>query len=181
VHFLMHTLQTEMLNTTEFCKVSMKTIQLKLIKVAARVKIMKTKVKIELPKEFYAKWVFEKCKLILEGKTQELILELDSSCKKVSKSKSLTIQKAIKYFTNHLQYMQYDQYLKKGYPIASGVVESACSQVVANRCELPGARWSINGAEAMLKIRSVTSSNLWDKYWDYTNLTFAPKLTRKTL
>ena len=114
------------------------------------------------------KWVFEKCKLILEGKTQELILELDTSCKKVSKSKSLAIQKATKYFTNHLPYMQYDQYLKKGYPIASGVVESACSQVVANRCELPGARWSINGAEAMLKIRSVTSSNLWDKYWDYT-------------
>lgn len=114
------------------------------------------------------KWVFEKCELILEGKTQELILELDTSCKKVSKSKSLAIQKAIKYFTNHLQYMQYDQYLKKGYPIASGVVESACSQVVANRCELPGARWSINGAEAMLKIRSVTSSNLWDEYWDYT-------------
>jgi len=114
------------------------------------------------------KWVFEKCKLILEGKTQELILELDISCKKVSKSKSLAIQKATKYFTNHLQYMKYDQYLKKGYPIASGVVESACSQVVANRCELPGARWSINGAEAMLKIRSVTASNLWDKYWDYT-------------
>jgi hypothetical protein len=60
-YVLIHTLQTEMLKTTEFCKVSMKTIQLKLIKVAARVKIMKTKVKIELPKEFYAKWVFEKC------------------------------------------------------------------------------------------------------------------------
>jgi len=114
------------------------------------------------------KWVFEKCKLILEGKTQKLISELDSSCKKASKSKSLAMQKAITYFTNHLQYMKYDQYLKKGYPIASGVVESACSQVVANRCELPGARWSIDGAEAMLKIRSVTSSNLWEKYWDYT-------------
>ena len=114
------------------------------------------------------KWVFKRCELILEGKVQKVITELNSSCKKVSKSKSLAIQKAITYFINHLQYMQYDQYLKKGYPVASGVVESACSQVVANRCELPGARWSITGAEAMLKIRSVTSSNLWDKYWDYT-------------
>jgi len=114
------------------------------------------------------KWVFKRCELILEGKVQELISELNLSAKKVSKSKFLAIQKVIIYFTNHLQYMQYDQYLKKGYPIASGVVESACSQVVANRCELPGARWSINGAEAILKIRSVTSSNLWDKYWDYT-------------
>jgi len=113
-------------------------------------------------------WVFEKCESILEGKVEDVILELKSSSLKVSKSKSLALLKTIKYFTNHLQYMKYDQYLKKGYPIASGVVESACSQVVANRCELPGARWSINGAEAMLKIRSVTSSNLWNEYWSYT-------------
>lgn len=66
-YVLIHTLQTEMLKTTEFCKVSMKTIQLKLIKVAARVKIMKTKVKIELPKEFYAKWVFEKCFIMFDA------------------------------------------------------------------------------------------------------------------
>lgn len=66
-YVLIHTLQTEVLKSTEFCKVSMKTIQLKLIKVAARVKIMKTKVKIELPKEFYAKWVFEKCFLMFDN------------------------------------------------------------------------------------------------------------------
>lgn len=65
-YVLIHALQTEMLKTTEFCKASMKTIQLKLIKVAARVKIMKTKVKIELPKEFYGKQVFEKCFVIFD-------------------------------------------------------------------------------------------------------------------
>ncbi|MCF6342186.1 MAG: IS1380 family transposase [Bacteroidales bacterium] len=65
-YVLIHTLQTEMLKTTEFCKASMKTIQLKLIKVAARVKIMKTKVKIELPKEFYGKRVFEKCFIMFD-------------------------------------------------------------------------------------------------------------------
>jgi len=59
-YVLIHTLQNEILKGTEFCKVTMKTIQLKLIKVAARVKIMKTKVKIELPVTFYSKWVFEK-------------------------------------------------------------------------------------------------------------------------
>jgi hypothetical protein len=37
-----------------------KTLQSKLIKVAARVKILKTKVQIELPIEFYSKWAFEK-------------------------------------------------------------------------------------------------------------------------
>jgi len=60
-YVLIHTLQTEVLKGTEYCKATMKTIQLKLIKVAAKVKILKTKVKIELPTQFYSKWIFEKC------------------------------------------------------------------------------------------------------------------------
>ena len=112
-------------------------------------------------------WVFKRCEMILEGKVEKVILELESYTKKISKNKSDVLQKTIKYFTNHLKYMRYDQYLKEGYPIASGVVESACSQVVANRTELPGARWTINGAEAILKIRSACSSELWDEYWKY--------------
>ena len=60
-YVLIHTLQTEILKETEYCNATMKTIQLKLIKTAARVNFMKTKVKIELPCEFYSRWVFEKC------------------------------------------------------------------------------------------------------------------------
>ncbi len=60
-YVLIHALQNEVLKGTEFCKATMKTIQLKLVKVAARVKILKTKVKIELPVTFYNRWVFEKC------------------------------------------------------------------------------------------------------------------------
>jgi hypothetical protein len=59
-YVLIHTLQKEVLKGTEFCKATMKTIQLKLIKVAARVKILKTKVIIDLPSVFYSKWAIEK-------------------------------------------------------------------------------------------------------------------------
>lgn len=65
-YVLIHTLQSEVLKGTEFCKATVKTIQLKVIKVAARVKILKTKVKIELPVEFCSKRVFEKCFGIFE-------------------------------------------------------------------------------------------------------------------
>ncbi len=63
-YVLIHTLQNELLKSTEFCNATMKTIQLKLIKVAARVKIMKSKVIVELPVEFYSKWVYEKLLLM---------------------------------------------------------------------------------------------------------------------
>jgi hypothetical protein len=44
----------------------MKTIQLKIIKVATRVKVMKAKARIELPAEFHSKWAFEKCFRVFE-------------------------------------------------------------------------------------------------------------------
>ena len=115
-------------------------------------------------------WVFKRCEMILSGDTKNLILELENISEKLSKSKLKTVQKTITYFKNHLQQMKYDEYLKEGYPIASGVVESACSQIVANRTELPGARWSIDGAEAILKHRSVFASDLWDEYWYYNKV-----------
>jgi hypothetical protein len=59
-YVLTHALQTEILKGTELGKATMKTIQLRLIKVATRVKILKTKVKIELPVEFCSKWAFVK-------------------------------------------------------------------------------------------------------------------------
>ena len=65
-YVLIHSLQSEVLHTTEYCKSTMKTIQLKLIKVAARVKILKTKVQIELPVEFYSKWAFVKSLAIFQ-------------------------------------------------------------------------------------------------------------------
>jgi len=65
-YVLIHTLQNEVLKSTEFCKATMKTIQLKLIKVAARIKFLKTKVIIDLPSAFYSKWVFEKALSMFE-------------------------------------------------------------------------------------------------------------------
>jgi hypothetical protein len=66
-YVLIHTLQNEVLKGTEYCHATMKTIQLKLIKIAARVKIMKSKVCIELPVAFATKHIFEKCFLIFNA------------------------------------------------------------------------------------------------------------------
>ena len=58
-YVLIHSLQKEALAATEYCKSTMKTIQLKILKIATRVKILKTKVKIEFPLEFPVRKVFE--------------------------------------------------------------------------------------------------------------------------
>jgi hypothetical protein len=49
-YILIHTLQKQVLKGSEYANATMKTIQLKIIKTAAWVKEMRTKIKIELPK-----------------------------------------------------------------------------------------------------------------------------------
>ena len=51
-YVLIHTLQKEVLSSTGYANATMKTIQLKILKTAAWVREMKTKIKIELPRAF---------------------------------------------------------------------------------------------------------------------------------
>jgi len=112
-------------------------------------------------------WVHSAMVRVLEGGAKVVLEEVQREHDKADKGKQSRLEPFISYFTNNLSRMKYDEYLKNGYPIASGVVESACSQVVANRTELPGARWSVDGVEPILKHRSINTSEDWDGYWDY--------------
>lgn len=64
---LMHTLQTEILHATEFAKSTFKTIREKIIKVAAYVKEMKTKIKIEFPARCPQIKVISRCLALFEA------------------------------------------------------------------------------------------------------------------
>ncbi len=68
---------------------------------------------------------------------------------------SQTVSAVCGYFERHAGRMRYDEYLKKGYPIASGVIEGACRHLVKDRLERTGMRWVSNGAQAMLNTRSL--------------------------
>jgi len=114
------------------------------------------------------KWVYGHLLAILEGRVGRVIGGLKQSLKKRKKLKSgqrKALQDAISYFENHREWMHYDEYLTAGYPIGSGVVESACGHTVKSRMEGAGRRWSIKGAESTLLLRSVYTSNDWDAYW----------------
>jgi len=63
--------------------------------------------------------------------------------------------------------MQYDKYLSMGLPIGSGVIEGTCKNLINDRMERSGMRWSPDGAEAILKLRSVHLSDLWNDFWDF--------------
>lgn len=116
------------------------------------------------------KWVYKKLLSILEGRVGRVIGGLKQTLKKrtkLSKSKREAIEKVIRYFENHRQWMHYDEYLEAGFPIGSGVVESSCGHTVKDRMEGTGRRWSIEGAESTLLLRSVYTSGDWEAYWEW--------------
>jgi hypothetical protein len=71
---------------------------------------------------------------------------------------------ACNYLENNAQRMRYDEYLRAGYPIASGVIEGACRHVIKDRMEQGGMRWTLAGAQAMLDVRSICASSAWEDF-----------------
>jgi len=63
--------------------------------------------------------------------------------------------------------LKYSEALQAGFPIATGVIEGACRHLINDRLDITGARWSLNGAEALLKLRSLKSSGDFDDYWGF--------------
>src|SRR2546426_367118 len=71
------------------------------------------------------------------------------------------------YLLKYKKNMQYDQYLKMGLPIATGVIEGACRYLVQDRMDRTGARWSLNGAEAVLRLRALRTCEDFEVYWRF--------------
>ena len=113
-------------------------------------------------------WVYKHLLAILEGRVGRVIGGLKQVITKrgLNKSRLQSIKDVIRYFKNHQPWMKYDEYLKAGYPIGTGVVESSCGHTVKKRMEGSGRRWSIEGAESTLLLRSVYTSGDWDIYWE---------------
>jgi len=71
------------------------------------------------------------------------------------------------YLIKYGAHLRYDEYLAAGLPIATGVIEGACRHLIQDRMGITGARWSLKGAEAVLRARALRSSGDFDEYWAF--------------
>lgn len=103
---------------------------------------------------------------ILEGKVGYVIGGLrQMATKQGLKGKKLkTLRTICGYFHNNKDRMRYDVYLARGYPIASGVIEGACRYVVKDRMERAGMRWTVEGAQAILDLRTTYVNDQWEEF-----------------
>jgi hypothetical protein len=63
--------------------------------------------------------------------------------------------------------MHYDEYLRLGCPVATGVIEGACRHVIKDRMERAGMRWKVPGAQAMLNLRTIRTNGDWTAFQDF--------------
>ena len=87
-----------------------------------------------------------------------------STRRQLSSEKAADIDTVCGYFTAHQDRMKYNEYLAAGYPIATGVIEGACRHLVKDRLERSGMKWVVEGAQAMLTLRSIRASNAWEDF-----------------
>jgi hypothetical protein len=114
-------------------------------------------------------WVRDKLFALLNSEVGRVIGGLKQTLTKTDlrPAQQAALQKAITYFENHRQMMDYTTYLAKGYPIATGLVEGTCGSLVKDRMEHSGMRWSIRGAQAVLNLRTVKQNHDWKQFWQY--------------
>lgn len=77
------------------------------------------------------------------------------------------IESEIKYLQHNRKRMNYFELRQKKLPIGSGVVEAACKNLIGARMKKSGMRWSVDGGQTILTLRSIILSNRWENFWSY--------------
>lgn len=116
-----------------------------------------------------ATWVSEKLYCVLQGKAGHAAagIRRSATLKNLSEKSREPIEKCAGYLLKYTPYMRYNLYLKQGFPIATGVIEGACRHLIKDRMDVTGARWSLQGAETVIKLRSLRSSGDFEDYWQF--------------
>jgi len=114
-------------------------------------------------------FVREQASKVLQGGVKSVIHSLRSRATRqgMGKANRRSLEVICCYFAKNRHRMRYDEYLRRGYPIASGVIEGACRHVVKDRLERTGMSWIPVGAQAVLNLRAIATSQQWETYVQY--------------
>ena len=106
------------------------------------------------------RWVRQIGEDLRAGKVDQVIARLRNMRPKTRELQE-SLSGLIRYYSANSTRMRYDEYLRLGYGIGSGCVESAHRQVVHARLRQAGMRWSEAGARRLLALRLLLLNDDW--------------------
>ena len=114
-------------------------------------------------------WVAVKALAVLAGDSARAAAEItaEADAAGLTAGQRAGADACVRYLTGKDEYLCYDQALAAGWPIATGVIEGACRHLIGDRLDITGARWGLDGAEAVLTLRAVISNGDFDDYWRF--------------
>lgn len=114
-------------------------------------------------------WVAERALQILRGKASDVAagMRRSATLRGLDPEERKGVDTCADYLVKYREMLCYDRYLAEGLPIATGVIEGACRHLVKDRMGITGARWRLQSAEAVLKLRSLHSSGDTEDYWAF--------------
>jgi hypothetical protein len=89
------------------------------------------------------------------------------------------VQKQLEYFRKRIPLMHYPDYRQQGWPIGSGMVESANKVVVQARLKGAGMHWEPTHVNPMLALRTAVCSERWDEAWQDASEEYHAQLDSK--
>ena len=124
-------------------------------------KLLGLKEKTEEWTEHFRKWK----RMFKEGRVEAVVKEAEKMAH--GSKNAAEVDKKLQYYRDNYDRMRYDEYILNGWFIGSGVVESGCKCVVQQRLDLSGMHWSLQGAEALLPIRTLYKSGRLDEFHNW--------------
>jgi hypothetical protein len=116
-------------------------------------------------------WVTAQALDILHGRAAEVIARIGQLAAEhppePGGEHAKIIRKTLHYLQAKQPYLNYPRALAEGWPIATGVIEGACRHLVQDRMGITGARWGLQGAQAMLWLRAIAASGDTGAYWTW--------------
>jgi hypothetical protein len=115
-------------------------------------------------------WVRDRIAALLDGgpgAAAAVAAALRQAAAGLGRTRRKTAEKTAGYLEAKAPFLDYPRALAAGWPIATGVIEGACRHLVKDRMDITGARWGVQTAEAILKLRALTANGDFDAYWHW--------------
>lgn len=114
-------------------------------------------------------WVADQARKILHGKAHQVAagIRRRATVYGYSPAERAGADESARYLENKQDHLDYATALARGWPIATGIIEGACRHIVKDRMDITGARWGLEGAEAVLKLRALIATGDFDAYWSF--------------
>jgi len=108
-------------------------------------------------------WAKTQLDLLWEGKAESVVAELTGLEEDSERLKP--IREARHYLEKRLDMLRYAAFRAGGYPIGSGIVESANKVLVEARLKGAGKHWARQNVDALLALRCAAANKRWQTTW----------------